>query len=235
MKLKKDVTISGATKIRNRFALLIGVRDYIGPAYNGSPLPHTVHDVNELEKVLTGCGYIALTLHSDKPGGYKPTRENIWGEMKNLSRQTGPGDLLLVHFGGHGDLDDKRRAYLVPANGRKSALEYSAVNLEKFKQEFADSRAQAKILILDACHSGIGRDAAGMAAEFERRVYLEAEGTATLASCRHSEVAYEHDESPHGAFTYYLLEGLKGAAKSKNQNFITFDDGQVGADITTDK
>jgi len=209
------------TEIRARYALLIGVRDYLDPGYR--PLPHTIPDVTELAKILTAAGYVLRLLHSDQRDDLlKPTRENIWGELESLAKTTGPGDLLLVHFGGHGDLIGNH-AYLLPYNGRKASLARTAIDLDEFKQTFADAGAQARILLLDACHSGIGRDARGMDAAFEKHIYLEATGTAVLASCRQGEVAYEHHNSTHGAFTYYLLEGLRGAAMQPGNHFVSFD------------
>jgi uncharacterized caspase-like protein len=144
---------------------------------------------------------------------------NVWGELGNLVSSTGPGDLLLVYFGGHGIADDGR-AYLLPGDARQGSLLYTAIDLDKFKQTLTGSGAQTRILFLDACHSGIGRDAAGMAEAFARHVYLTAEGTATLAACRQHEVAHEHHETPHGAFTHFILEGLRGAVEA--DGFVTF-------------
>lgn len=208
-------------EIRHRYALLIGVRDYVDPSYRS--LPHTVVDVVELASVLQAAGFTVRLLHSEQPEeGLQPTRENIWGELESLAQATGPGDLLLVHFAGHGDLDLAGRAYLLPKNGRKSSLGRTAVGLDEFKATLAGAGAQARILILDACHSGIGRGGPGMDETFERLVHREATGTATLAACRHGEVAYEHDQSAHGAFTYYILEGLRGAAIQSGGRLVSF-------------
>jgi hypothetical protein len=213
----------GVPVIKQRCALLIGVHDYVDPVF--SNLHNTVNDVVQLGEVLKGFGYTVVVLHDDqKEERLKPTRENIWAELRRMIKHTGPGDLLLVHFGGHGVLDEKKTAYLVPANGRFAALEESAVNLETFKKELIAAHAQAKILLLDACHSGIkGRGALEMTPEFERLVLMEAEGMATLAACKKGQVAHEYEEKPHGAFTYFLLEGLQGKAKDDHNRFITFD------------
>jgi len=206
-------------EIQRRYALLVGVRDYVDP--NFRPLPHTVYDVMELEKVLSAAGYTVRCLHSAQTEDHlKPTRDNIWGELENLAAQTGPGDLLLVHFGGHGHLHEDK-AYLITSQTRHASLSRTAIDLDEFTKTLANAPAQTRILILDACHSGIGRSATGMDPDFERHIYLQAEGTATLAACRQQQVAYEHDQSSHGAFTYFLLEGLRGAAQS-SQRFITF-------------
>lgn len=210
-------------EICHRYALLIGVRDYVDISFR--KLPQTVHDVRELEKVLTRYGYHIRTLHCDQSGtDQKPTKANICAELENIASMTDQGDLLLVHFGGHGYLEGKNRAYLIPSDGRKSALKESAIDLKNFKKKIIKAGAQAKIMFLDACHSGIGRGAIGMSIDFERLIFLQANGTATLAACRRIEVAYNHDITPHGVFTYFLLRGLNGAAARKSQKYITFDD-----------
>lgn len=206
-------------EVRQRYALLIGVRDYVDN--NFSDLPYTVHDVMELERVLNASGYDAVVALHDEQVEERllPTRSNIWGELQNLIDASGPGDLLLVHFGGHGDLHNGN-AYLLSRDTRRSDYANTALNLDTFNQRLASASAQARILLLDACHSGIGRSTEGMDPDFERHVYLEAAGTATLASCLRNERAYEYDKSPHGAFTHFLLEGLRGGAA--NGRFITF-------------
>jgi hypothetical protein len=211
-----------ASQIENRYALLIGVRDYA--ATDIQPLPHTVTDVVELDKVLRTAGYTTKLLHSDLPDR-QPTYSKIWGELEGLAKMTGPGDLLLVYFGGHGNLDDEGNAYLIPGDlYNYFGMKRTAINLDDFTKTIATSGAQARILILDACHSGIGRSDGRMDPAFERHVIMEAEGSATLAACRQGQKAYEHENSPHGVFTYYLLEGLRGAADREGKRFVTFND-----------
>ena len=46
------------------------------------------------------------------------------------------------------------------------------------------------------------------------------EGFATLASCKLNEVSYEMPERKHGVFSYFLIEGLKGAADFDHDGHI---------------
>jgi hypothetical protein len=218
-------------RIHRRFALLIGVDQYDDPFFQS--ISQTTHDVVELESVLTEYGYEVRTLHCqhDDPGS-RPTKRNILAALESIIKKvrsadkSHPGDLILVHFGGHGELDSDRNAYLVTSDSRISMLAETAIDLEEFKKKIVGVKAQAKILFLDACHAGIERvrEAGGMSPEFERHIFLEAEGTATLAACMNQEAAYHHHITPNGVFTHYLLEGLKGKAAQKGKRFITFDD-----------
>lgn len=210
-------------QIKQRYALLIGVRDYEDPSFR--TLPHTVPDVVELGKLLTGAGYTVHLLYNDpQQPQLQPTRNRILGALGNLLENTGPGDLLLIHFGGHGTVDRDGVAYLLATDSFANNLADTAISLQRLHNLLEKAATQAKVLILDACHSGIGRSGGQMDPAFERHVFLEAAGTAVLASCRHQQVAFEHDQSPHGAFTYFLLAGLRGAAAKENQRYITFHD-----------
>ncbi|HNT25429.1 MAG TPA: caspase family protein [Anaerolineales bacterium] len=210
--------------IRSWYALLIGVSQY--DDQNFSPLPNTVNDVSDLGSLLRRAGYKVQTLHANQANhSLLPTRSNILGELSRWAKASGPGDLLWIHFAGHG-LYENGKVYLLASDSHLSDLEDTAIDFERFKQIIQDAPAQARVLVLDACHSGIGRSANIMTAEFEERILLGAEGTAILAACRQHERAYEYQDkngaSRNGAFTHFLLEGLKGEARLTGSRFITF-------------
>lgn len=218
-------------KIQNRFALLIGVDEYDDPFFQS--ISQTTHDVVELENLLIKYGYTVQTLHCrQKAPERRPTKVNIVSALDKISAEVhpyngkNPGDLLLIHFGGHGEIGSDGKAYLIPSDSRKSMLAETAIDMEEFKEKIVGINARAKILFLDTCHAGIERvrDAGGMSPKFERHIFMDAEGTATLAACMHHEVAYNHENTSHGVFTHYLLEGLNGKAAQEGKRFITFDD-----------
>lgn len=218
-------------QIFGHYALLIGVDDYHDPFFHS--LPQTTHDVVGLENLLMQFGYTVLALHCHQQDPKrKPTKANIDAALNKISHEVrpydgkNPGDLLLVHFGGHGEIGSDGKAYIIPSDNRKSMLAETAIDLEAFKKKIVEINAQAKILFLDTCHAGIERvrEAGGMSPQFERHIFMEAEGTATLAACMRHEMAYNHENSSHGVFTHYLLEGLNGKAAQKGKRFITFDD-----------
>ncbi len=102
----------------------------------------------------------------------------------------------------------------------------TAVNLKRVKQIIQSSEARAKVIILDACHSGaqIGKKALEMTEDFIRHVFAEAEGMAILSSCKQNQVSCEWPEKGQSVFTYYLLEGLRGAADFEEKGFVTVGD-----------
>ena len=48
--------------------------------------------------------------------------------------------------------------------------------------------------------------------------FKESKGKITFASCGPGEQSYEWEEKGHGIFTYYLVEGMRGAADEKGDN-----------------
>ena len=67
-------------------------------------------------------------------------------------------------------------------------------------------------MVFDACHSGATQDKSGtrgMAADSAAFIDQQSNGRMILSSCGLNEVAYDDDQSEHGVFTRYLLEGLK--------------------------
>ncbi|MDQ1354364.1 MAG: hypothetical protein QG657_4673 [Acidobacteriota bacterium] len=209
-------------QIRRRFALLIGVNEYMDKDYPS--LQQTKNDVIGLEGLLTQVGYEVQSLHCQmEDAGSRPTKKNICFELEKICNRVGEGDLLLIYYSGHGTAVNGN-AYLAPSDANKSDLADSAIDLEEFKNKIIKAEAQAKVLFLDVCHAGIERvrDAEGMSPEFERHIFLGAEGTATLSACMHHECAWNY--GANGVFTYYLLEGLNGKAAQPGKRFITFND-----------
>jgi uncharacterized caspase-like protein len=89
------------------------------------------------------------------------------------------------------------------------------------------SPARAKVIILDACHSGAdigGKGAKPMSAEFIRRVFEQAAGMAILASCTQGQFSYEWRAQERSIFTHFLLEALEGEADRDDKGFVTVQD-----------
>ena len=80
-----------------------------------------------------------------------------------------------------------------------------------------------KVLIVDACHVGTGREAAPDPA-FLRNVHELATGFSVIAASTAEQKAHEMSDTEHGVFTHYLLEGLRGPADRDHNDFVTVDE-----------
>jgi hypothetical protein len=69
---------------------------------------------------------------------------------------------------------------------RLAALKHTAVAMKDVREIIGASPARAKVIVLDACHSGaaIGKAGPTMTPEFIQRVFTEAEGMAELGESR---------------------------------------------------
>lgn len=203
-------------------ALFVGVNEYADPH-----IPNLTVCVNDATSV---CQIFSRqpgksTLLSDAGFNMPPIRNNIIQELINFSRAAQEDDLLLFYFSGHGMVENGQ-SYLLPRDVSFPILKYTAVSMGDVREIINDSSARAKVVILDACHSGaaIGKAMLTMTSEFLQNVFEEAEGMAILASCKQGEVSWEWHEANTSVFTHYLLEALLGHADSDQKGFITVSD-----------
>jgi hypothetical protein len=209
-----------------RWALLVGVNHYADAAI--SSLRVCTSDVQAVYDILAASGYAPdqtrLLLSPGTPAS-PATRAEVLSALVSMAQAADEGDWLLFYFSGHG-IDHDGHAYLLPSDARYTTIGDTGINLDRVKQILQDSAAQAKVIILDACHSGaqIGKAPSGMTEDFVRHVFEEAEGLAILASCKQKQVSWEWPEQGRSVFTHYLLEGLSGAADLDKKGFVTVED-----------
>lgn len=210
----------------NRWAILVGVNVYDDHDFYG-PLKLCVKDVEAISDQLITGGYNPqrvrlLTDTTDE----KPTRANILTVLQSVANATEVDDLLLFYYSGHGDEKDGE-SYLVARDGRHLVLGDTAVSVTRIKEILNGASARAKVIILDACHSGasIGKKGATpMTPEFIGRVFEQAAGMAILSSCKQDQVSWEWSDKRQGVFTHYLLDALTGAADRDEKGFVSVQD-----------
>ena len=212
----------------DRRALLIGVNDYLDEAIGN--LRYCVNDVVEFDKIISDelrGNFSSQLLHSEMDSAKsKPNRNNIMSLTKLLANNTDSNDSILFYFAGHG-WEESGVNYLLPADSCQNILYESAITLGWVIETLTTSPARKKFMIIDACQSGsvIGRSKSiPMSRSFYDEIFSEAEGFAKLTSCKMEQVSYEYPEKKHGVFSYYLLEGLKGAADNDGDCIITVPD-----------
>lgn len=138
-------------------------------------------------------------------------------------------DTVILYFAGHGaraedaGSTDGLAKYLLPYDAATTSYNSSAINFEELKRQIARIRAARIIIVLDTCFSGA---AAGGRTVFDPQLQSrdvlnddflveltgEGKGTVLLMASGVNELAYEPPDLGHGAFTFYLLEGLRGKA-----------------------
>ena len=223
---------------RNLWAVIIGVGRYESAAI--PKLTYAVSDAEAIYQTLIGtAGFkkehvLLLTDRSER----KPTLRTIrWALGTFLSRSARKDDTVLIFFAGHGapEVDprgvepDGLAKYLVPIDADPDDLYSSALPLDELQTIFGRIEAERVIAFLDACYSG----AAGgrtFASKKTRSVGVDdlfldrltrSKGRAIMSAARPSEVSLELPELRHGLFTYYLLQGLKGAGDLNGDGIVS--------------
>jgi uncharacterized caspase-like protein len=204
------------------WAVLVGVNHYEDPHI--ADLKVCVDDVTAIHQALAE-GYQVAKLLTDATPDRLPVRASILGELSAVAQSAGEGDLLVFYFSGHGKAE-RGESYLLSRDTRLSALKHTAVAMRDVRELMDQSPARAKVIVLDACHSGasIGKAEPTMTLEFIQRVFEEAEGIAVLASCKQGQQSWEWPEKKRSVFTYYLLEALGGQADFDKKGFVTVSD-----------
>ena len=216
-----------------RWALIVGINKYEDAEIN--PLRYAVNDAKALYQVLTDENLgrflpervkLLTTDATDKR--LLPTKANILYYLNVwLAQNVKPEDTVLLFFSGHGFIDSGRK-YLLPTDTDTFYVPAYAIDNQEFIDGIDRLQSEKIITLLDSCHSGgVSRSGKGIGDMLPDNFYEEFEkatGRVTLASCSGEEQSFEWPEKQHGVFTYYLLEGMRGAANMHRDQAVTFDE-----------
>ena len=148
-----------------------------------------------------------------KGGDCDPIRANIENAML-LFREARPQDTVALFLAGHGTYDQKDYVFLPQdtAMGDKHLLPATLVRWHVFQNALHQSRGR-RLLFVDTCHAG---------GAYNTRLVKEAHDSEIIVfSATDSQTKAEEKEAlGHGAFTFALMQGLRGEAVPKGQSEI---------------
>jgi len=216
-----------------RWAVIVGVSEY---ANKGIPaLKYADRDAEALAAFLQtpeGGGFD--TDHMRVLVNKDATLSNLRDAMIDFLQQAIDKDLVVIYFAGHGAPDPTRpqNLYLLTYDADPSRLGTTAFPMWDIQTVVSRQIAAKKVVVLsDACHSGgISADVATRGLDVTQsnpiNQYLAElartkDGMVVFTASAAGEVSQEFPELGHGVFTYYLLEGLKGAADANNDLLVT--------------
>lgn len=230
----KPVEMAFSKSIGKRWAVAIGISQYLYARKGIRPLQYAHRDASEFIKFL----------HTPQGGGFHPAHtkllineqastRNVRSALFTFLKQAKKDDLVIIYFAGHGAPEPGRtdNLYLITYDSDPEDLASTAFPM--WDMETALKRyivAERVIVIADACHSAgvsgeIGLRAVGNANLIN--VYLEnlqktKPGRVIITASEANQLSREGPEwDGHGVFTYFLLRGLKGQADSDGSGVIT--------------
>ena len=153
---------------------------------NSRPAKWARNDAKNIASLLVESGW-SVTLLLDA------TSSEAYQALNETADKEDADDVVLFYFSGHGN------------SHSMSTSDLSVINEFLFKIYFLDKLYTNKtVLILDFCESG------GFMS------YVQGEGRLILASSMDEESSWSSDNLKSGVFTYYLAQGMKGAADGVN-------------------
>lgn len=202
-------------------AVVIGIDRYAHlPTLGGA-----VHDARAVAEVLAAQGFEVKTFIDGDA-----TRDALTAYLGDELRDAvGPDDRVLVFFAGHGITlgdGDAATGYLAPVDADARRIVSSGISMTELQRWFSLYQAKHVLLIADACYSGlaIGSRAGGVSPDARDYVFEVAQRRARIALTAGSAGEEAHEYRGHGLFTYFLLQGLAGAADVTRDGIITSDE-----------
>jgi roadblock/LC7 domain-containing protein len=209
-----------------RSALIVASEEYTDPGLRRLRAPAS--DARALAAVLgdPGIGGFEVRTLVDEPAHVI----NLAVEEFFADRQ--PGDLLLMHYSGHGIKDEDGELYLAASNTVLGRLAATAVAAEFVSRRMNRGRSHRVVLLLDCCYAGAFER--GLVARAITPIGIEQQfggrGRAVITASSAMEYAFEAGElavaeqSPPSVFTSALVMGLQTGEADRDQ------DGMVGLD-----
>lgn len=207
----------------DKWALLIGVDQYHESL--GS-LKYAGADCRALRDVLVSpaIGFPAdqiLLLDDLSDSEHRPTFAKIQSHLASWLSAPKEDDLILVYFSGHGRYLDGK-SYLVPGDATLPTVHTLGIPLSHVQDVIGRCKAKRKLFIVDACHSGSGRDISAMNPAMHQTL-AAANGMYTITSCGAEELSHEWEEKRQGVFSYFLCEALRGRCVPAADGRLTMD------------
>ena len=204
-----------AIDIDHTRAVLIGNSEFDG---GFSAIPPVKGNLEESYRLLTDKLHIGL-LPENIVVAFNKTNTQIEEILLQQSRIPNT-ETLIIYFAGHGHRTDVKKLYLVASNSKRiddyllGGIDFDFISNVILR----NASAKQKILILDACHSGIATQGADDIME-----KMDVKGSYVLASSPGDEVSYFEKNSRNTYFTGVLLNALKEGIENSNE-MIALDD-----------
>lgn len=194
---------------RNIFAVVVGVSDY---KYDNLKLDlnYCDDDAQLFYTLLTSSGVRSENIVLLKD--YNATNQNILSSLNVVFAKASSQDQVIFFFSGHGG-----EGCFVPYDydGVSNLVSHSDV-----KYAFKQCKAAKKLCLADACFSGSIKMKSGKSKSTGNSLNVKSD-IVVMMSSRDNQTSQEIPSLQNGAFTHYLVEGLKGNADDNHDKIIS--------------
>jgi TPR repeat protein len=217
---------------REQWALVVGISKY-GTGVEG--LRFARKDAEAFYNLLlspNGGGFPRD--HVLKLVDEEATSVRVRGGVRDFLGQAGKDDVVEVFFAGHGAPDPRHPSalYLLTYDTNPDHLGETAFDMDEIRSALERTISAERVIVyVDACHSAGISTLNTRALPNERELlnrYLttltqSSPAIAMFSSTETNELSQEGEQwgGGHGVFTYYLLQGLQGAADRDKDGIVT--------------
>jgi caspase domain-containing protein len=206
---------------KRRFGIFIGINNY---ASLGSQLMFPSNDARAMADAFRAGSSLQNTVVTLIDAS--ATREHVLSSMEDIARQVQPGDQVWLYFAGIGfQYGSEPSSYLALAGTQARSLQAGSLSSDELIHWVKDLKAKQVLLLIDACYSGgmlhRGISVSPQPSIAYRELMEKRGGRVLIAAGQADQLAFEDAKLGHGIFTYYLLQGLTGAADFDRDGYIT--------------
>jgi WD40 repeat protein len=215
-----------------RLALIVGVSRY---ADHTIDLDYAADDARALGRLLTDPALGPAAFASDDVRlllDDNATVANINTGLREFLQRARENDFVLFFFAGHGAPDPNRLQdlYLLAHDTNPKNIGGTGLLMRHVREAIAEIPARDVLILTDACHSagiaapsnlrGVSENAIHQA--FLEKMQHASGGLAILTASEAAQASFENVKwDRHGVFTYFLLQGLRGAADRDGDHIVT--------------
>ncbi|MDP3541787.1 MAG: caspase family protein [Elusimicrobiota bacterium] len=190
-------------------AVIVGIESYSDIA---SKAPYAERDADAYKAYVRALGVPErnIILLKGAKAGKASLEKNLEAWLPRMARAD---SRVYFYFSGHGAPDVKTgQAHLVPWDGDPNFLESTGYSVAKLYKKLGELPVKQVLVAMDSCFSGAGGRSV-LASGARPLVGKIDTGAApakitVLAASGASEISGSLDDKGHGAFTYFLLEGM---------------------------
>jgi hypothetical protein len=213
-----------------QYAVIIGISDYQAPGLRDLMSP--AKDARDVFETLNDPANTFnfqddnVVLLLDEAATLRNIRTAL---SRWLIKRVGKDDTVLIYFAGHGVYDQdlatgaatKKEKYFLPVDYNPEDDTYSSgLPMDEITEYFDRVAGKSVVMIFDACHAGAASldDRTDELRRFSR-VQSRQRTNVILAAAEANQISWERGDN--GLFTYFLVNGLHGAADENGNGEVT--------------
>ena len=197
-------------------ALLIGISAFQDQTL--SPLPYIDRDIAAMEVATKKLGFEVTKLNG------KITRNEIIGKLDDMISELDQNDRMIVYISTHGFQDEtvKSKGYIASHDCDTKRPNINCISLDTLEDlvlNAAEHDVRHLLVLLDTCSSGLG--VISKSPDYNELNIAVQNGTHMITAGMADQEAQMDNRLRMSTFTYYLSEGLSGAADYTDDQVIS--------------